>query len=200
MHNSERTQLRRKLRAARNALIPTEQQLAAQDIASQLAAVPAVKTAGSLAFYLSNDGEVSLSEFSASLLAGASSPRLALPVLHPFCRGHLLFLHYHQHTAMTENRFGIPEPSLDCTAVVPAHQLDVILMPLVGFDKDGNRLGMGGGFYDRTLANRHNWPASPRLIGIAHDCQQVDALPVAAWDVPLDAIVTPSQIIVPKDS
>ena len=68
-------------------------------------------------------------------------------------------------------------------------------MPLVGFDNKGNRLGMGGGFYDRTLANLDRLSYRPLLIGVAHDCQQADALPVMQWDIPLNAIVTPTQTI-----
>ena len=67
-------------------------------------------------------------------------------------------------------------------------------MPLVAFDKQGNRLGMGGGFYDRTLARLHeqNWQ-KPQLIGLAHECQKVDALPIESWDVPLKTIITPDK-------
>ncbi len=198
MPESSRTLLRQTLRQARNALTFEQQQDAADAIASRLGTFTQVSQASSLAMYLPNDGEVDLRPFSQNSQSSASSLRLALPVLHPFCKGHLLFLHYHTNTAMQTNRFGIEEPALDCTGVIPVAELDVILMPLVGFDADGNRLGMGGGFYDRTLAQRHRWPARPALIGIAHDCQQVESLPVASWDVPLDAIVTPSQVITPR--
>ena len=75
---------------------------------------------------------------------------------------------------------------------MPTHELDVILMPLVGFDNDGNRLGMGGGYYDRTLAYTRHAIKKPVLIGVAHDLQRVDRLPYASWDIPLNAIVTPT--------
>lgn len=197
MSHITRAQLRRELRQARNALTASQQQQAADAVATQLLTTPFISKTGSLALYLPNDGEISLTPFVQKIKHDHPQVRLALPVLHPFSKGNLLFLHYHDSTRMHTNRFGIDEPVLDCTAVVPPPTLDVILMPLVGFDSDGNRLGMGGGFYDRTLANRHTWPTRPGLIGIAHDCQQVDALPVASWDVPLDAIVTPTQIIRP---
>lgn len=116
-----------------------------------------------------------------------------LPVLHPFSAGNLLFLRYLPTTAMTTNKYGISEPKLDVTQVLPANALDVIYTPLVAFDGQGNRMGMGGGYYDRTLA------ANPHIttIGIAHDCQQVAKLQVQPWDMPLQRIITPTQIITP---
>jgi 5-formyltetrahydrofolate cyclo-ligase len=73
-----------------------------------------------------------------------------------------------------------------------AWTLDLMLVPLVGFDGACNRIGMGGGFYDRTLAylrRRRHW-RRPRLIGIAHECQRVDRIDPRPWDIPLDAVVT----------
>lgn len=92
------------------------------------------------------------------------------------------------------NRFGIPEPA--GTTVFRARQLDLLLMPLVGFDTAGHRLGMGGGFYDATLAymrQRRHW-RKPRLIGVAFECQRVTALPHDPWDMPLDAVLTEKRL------
>ena len=99
---------------------------------------------------------------------------------------------------MTRNRFNIEEPTLDSTAIIELTAHDCLLMPLVGFDAKGNRLGMGGGFYDRTLAPLQrlcDGPPRPLLIGVAHDCQQVPVLPIEPWDIPLDVIITPTQCI-----
>lgn len=101
-------------------------------------------------------------------------------------------MRYEQDTVLTPNRLRIPEPPLNIQHLVTLSELDIMLVPLVAFDSQGQRLGMGGGFYDRTLAN---WPSHGFLpVGLAHDCQQVDALPVAEWDVPLPALITPSKI------
>ncbi|HAS15147.1 MAG TPA: 5-formyltetrahydrofolate cyclo-ligase, partial [Idiomarina abyssalis] len=117
-----------------------------------------------------------------------------LPVLHPFAKGHLLFLHYAPDTPMTTNKYGIAEPELNVQNVVPLSSIQILLMPLVGFDSQGNRLGMGGGYYDRTLAQWHNGNR-PNLspIGLSYNEQQVEKIPVESWDIPLPEIITPAQ-------
>lgn len=102
-------------------------------------------------------------------------------------------------TRMRNNCFGIPEPVVPARARLRASEIDLVFVPLVGFDRRGNRIGMGGGFYDRTFAFlrvRGAW-RHPKLIGLAHACQEVGRLDAAAWDVPLAAIVTDREIIRP---
>lgn len=93
---------------------------------------------------------------------------------------------------MAANRFGIPEPPITSGGLLPARQLDLVLVPLLGFDDECNRLGMGGGFYDRTFAflrfRRHL--RRPFLLGFADEAQHVPSLPAKPWDVRLDAVVT----------
>jgi 5-formyltetrahydrofolate cyclo-ligase len=91
---------------------------------------------------------------------------------------------------LRRNRFGIPEPATG-PGLARACRLDAVLVPLVGFDRRGNRLGMGGGFYDRTFAGRHR----TLLIGVAFDCQRVLRVPTHWWDVPLAAVVTERGIV-----
>lgn len=94
------------------------------------------------------------------------------------------------------NRFNIQEPAQYHRHIVMPWGLDLIFLPLVAFDLHGNRLGMGGGFYDRTLAYRQHrtfWKG-PRLIGLAHEFQRVDELPRKAWDIPLDGVITEKSI------
>jgi 5-formyltetrahydrofolate cyclo-ligase len=115
-----------------------------------------------------------------------------LPMLRPGKRRKLWFLRYRPGEPMHANRFGIPEPARRQRRLALAWTLDLILVPLVGFDADCNRLGMGGGFYDRTLSflrQRTHWHR-PRLIGIAHECQRVERIQPQPWDIPLDAVAT----------
>ncbi|TGC86498.1 5-formyltetrahydrofolate cyclo-ligase, partial [Salmonella enterica subsp. enterica serovar Wilhelmsburg] len=95
-------------------------------------------------------------------------------------------------SALVTNRLKIQEPRLDVRDVLPLAKLDVLVTPLVAFDEGGQRLGMGGGFYDRTLQNWQQHKILP--VGYAHDCQLVEKLPVEEWDIPLPAVVTPSKI------
>ena len=115
----------------------------------------------------------------------AQGKNVYLPVLHPFSAHQLLFLRFDDEKELVPNRFGILEPKLDVQKVLPINALEMIFVPLVACDKQGNRLGMGGGFYDRTLAQ------SPHLIsvGLAHRCQQVERLPLESWDMPLSHLI-----------
>ncbi|MDO6568633.1 5-formyltetrahydrofolate cyclo-ligase [Alteromonas sp. 1_MG-2023] len=190
-----RKTLRKSLRALRNGLTESEQQQAALAVRDNLLSLPDITNASSIACYLPNDGEIDLTPFIHSCwdLRKTSAPHTSLPVLHPVCNGHLLFLRYTEATQMCVNKYNIEEPVLACPDVIPTFHHQIILMPLVGFDEMGNRLGMGGGYYDRTLASIQAQSVRPKLIGIAHDCQQVDQLPVQHWDIPVNAIITPTQ-------
>ena len=99
---------------------------------------------------------------------------------------------------MKINQYGISEPKLDVTAIKQVDNIDIMFTPLVAFDNKGNRLGMGGGFYDRTLARWHkefqtNKSTKPYPIGLAHDCQHLPEIPSELWDIPLPEIITPNQ-------
>ena len=135
--------------------------------------------------YISFDGEISTDKLIKILWA--QGKQVYLPVLHPFNPNHLLFLRYLPDTPMLKNKFGIWEPKLNVQNVLPLDELDILFTPLVAFDKQGNRLGMGGGFYDRTLQNWQNTSFIP--VGLAHQCQQVEQLPTEVWDVPLHQIL-----------
>lgn len=181
-------QLRLQLREKRRSLTAKQQLDSAQKLAISLAnQLP--KHTKRVALYLASDGEVSPHLFIKH--CWVNNIEVYLPVLHPFCAGNLLFLRYEPSTKMTVNKYGISEPALNVQLVSPVNQLDIIYTPLVGFDNDGNRMGMGGGYYDRTLATN----TSISTIGLAHDCQQVDKLSVQPWDMPLDKIITPTQHI-----
>lgn len=153
-------------------------------------AYPPVTQAQTIALFLSFDGELDTRPLIEQLWQAGK--QLCLPLLHPFSPGNLLFLHYHRHSKLVSNRFNIQQPRLDVRNVVPLQQIDLLIVPLVAFDTRGQRLGMGGGFYDRTL---QHWPQQCLPpVGYAHDCQQVAELPTAHWDIPLPAIVTPGRL------
>ncbi|MDH5737705.1 MAG: 5-formyltetrahydrofolate cyclo-ligase, partial [Gammaproteobacteria bacterium] len=100
-----------------------------------------------------------------------------------------------QITPLVSNRYSIAEPVLDPAARRPICMLDVVFVPLVAFDNLGHRLGMGQGYYDRTLDTRHTRWRKPLLVGLAHSIQQAQTLKTNPWDVPMDLIVTEKEII-----
>jgi len=187
--------LRKSIRSQRNGISTFEQHNAAKKLLVQLKKHAWFNNASKIALYLANDGEVSCDVVSGYLTR--LGKRVYLPVLHPINKRQLFFVQHDQHTPMRYNRFGIQEPQLKRSRIVRPEQVDLVLMPLVGFDSEGNRLGMGGGFYDTTFEKVVNqpWRSSPMRVGAAHDCQQVDQLPQEPWDIPLNAVITPSTCI-----
>lgn len=192
MQSLARKQIRQTVRARRQGLSALEQTLAGEDILQHIRTLPAITRAQNIGIYLSADGELDTHPIIDYLWQQGKS--VCLPVLHPFSKGHLLFLRYDKETPMVENRFNIQEPRLDQTQIIPVAQLDLVFTPLVAFDAHGHRLGMGGGYYDRTLETWFTTGEGPEPIGIAHDCQQVERIPIEPWDIPLPTIITPDKI------
>ncbi|MCU1795952.1 5-formyltetrahydrofolate cyclo-ligase [Pectobacterium polaris] len=188
---ASRQQIRQAVRQRRRLLTPEQQTYFALQACERVIAHPKIIRAESVAVFLSFDGELDTSPLIQQLWQ--QEKRVYLPVLHPFRAGYLLFLRYAPDTELVRNRLKIMEPRLDVRQVLPLPQLDILLTPLVAFDHLGQRLGMGGGFYDRTLQYRNQMSRGPYPIGLAHDCQQVNALPVESWDIPLPEIITPSR-------
>lgn len=178
------------MRALRRRLGAGQQRRAARRLAQWAARQPWFIQARSVALYLAADGEID----PVLLMKGAlaQGKRVFLPQLRAANR--LEFAEYRSGARLRRNRFGIPEPLRGRRMALQG--LDVVLVPLVAFDRRGNRLGMGGGFYDRTFA-RFRQPCrsranAPRLIGLAHRFQQVAGLDEQSWDVPLSGILTDS--------
>ena len=183
------------MRQRRRAIPTTQRWEAAARLARHLAASPIFLRSQRIACYFANDGEMELQPVMQRLWS--MGKECYLPVIHPVSRNRLCFLSYREGEPLSKNRFGIPEPQGRWLRPVPAWALDMILMPLVAFDGRGNRLGMGGGYYDRTLAflrMRSCWH-SPRLLGVAYGFQRVDALSSRPWDVPLEMVVTESGLL-----
>lgn len=178
-----RSQLRQSMRLKRQSLTTAQQSQAAQSIIPQAISLIESYQVSHIAFYLPFNGEISPLPLMEKLLERGK--KLYLPVLHPFASGQLLFINYDCKTSLKFNRLGIEEPVLDVRNVIPLTELEMIFTPLVACDKMGNRLGMGGGFYDRTLAQADHIVS----VGLAHQCQQVEKLPIESWDMPLDHII-----------
>lgn len=191
---NQRRLLRQTLRTKRRSLSAANQKQAARQLCRKIRQQPWFLRCHRLAVYLANDGEISPDQLVS--MAKKMGKQIFLPVLHPVHKGQLWFVRYQPSTPMQKNRFGIAEPALKGYGHLkgnrcPANLLDLVLMPLVGFTAKGERLGMGGGFYDRTFAMRPSVFQRPLLIGLAHECQRVEHLPIAGWDVPLAGILTP---------
>lgn len=193
MMTSHRQALRAEYRRRRRSLLPWQQRKAARQLAARLCKLAVVRRATRIAVYLPRDGEI-------SPLRLREHPALQrktwlLPVVRDLPAPHLRFARWHPGRHLPKNRFGIGEPP--GKALFSAREIDVIVMPLVGFDRAGGRLGMGGGYYDRTLAFKKKWPRrTPTLVGVAHACQEAARLPLAAWDIPLQIIVSDQRSVV----
>lgn len=181
----ERKSLRIELRARRRAIPPARRIGAAEALAARLLALPFAPRQGRVAGYWAMDGEIALHAWQLALPATVD---YCLPVLGNDQR--LRFAPWRPGLPLLQNRYGIPEPDVDAGALFDARDMDMVVMPLVGFDPRGNRLGMGAGWYDRSFDFRRSSPMPPSLVGAAFSEQQVDALDAQAWDVGLDAVCT----------
>lgn len=183
-------EIRRAVRRARRALPSRVQREHALAVARHLRRNPLLRRAARVGVYLAADGEIDPRPLVGE--ARAAGRRCYLPLLHPFAGPSLWFCEWREGDPLQRNRFGILEPLPRRRPPHLAWQLDLLLVPLVAFDDEGNRLGMGGGYYDRTLAflrRRAHWHR-PRIIGLAHELQRVAKLPKNAWDIAVDGVIT----------
>lgn len=183
--NATRPELRSQLRARRAALAPGERLAAADAVARRLAGRPEFREPGYVGGYWAVGGELPLHSVQLRLAPGQV---WCLPVLQPGKQ--LRFAPWRPGDALVNNRYGIPEPDVAPSSTLGPSQLAFALVPLLGFDRAGNRLGMGGGYYDRSFAFRRERPGPPWLVGVAYGCQEVPALAAEVWDVGLDALAT----------
>ena len=188
-NKNTRDALRKQIRAARSSL--SKQQLAQAASAllpNVLAAIDNLNTTNPVsrvAGYLAFQGEIDVSPVMDALRTNHITTYV------PMLDGQTLqFAPWSDKTPFTPNRFGIVEPDVPRHLWITANQLDVVLVPLVAFDNTGNRMGMGGGFYDRTFAHRRKNPGPPWLIGVGHEFQRVKSVHAQWWDVALDKVLT----------
>jgi len=185
--------LRKQKRELRRSLTLDEQSQHASQLTHQLIHQPRFLSCRRIACYLSNDGEIDPINIIGQ--AWVQGKQVYLPVLCPL-KNRLLFAPFEPDSEMCVNKFGILEPACRPKYWLKPRQMDLMLLPLVAFDETGNRLGMGGGFYDRSLAHLklRQHIRKPYLIGLAHECQKTEKISVGSWDVPLDAIVTEKRV------
>ncbi len=181
--------IRKLKRRQRRLLAPEVQQQHSESLCQNIIRHRRYRYSQNIACYLANDGEIDPTPLIEH--AWFAGKNLYLPVLSPL-KNSLYFAPYNESTRFKNNRFNISEPVCKPADWIKASQLDLLLMPLVAFDTQGNRIGMGGGFYDRTLAylqHRRYWK-KPTLLGLAHDIQKAEQLEAKNWDIPLDGIIT----------
>lgn len=189
------SETRRQVRKLRRQLSLPAQQTASNKLTSRLTNHSWFRNSKRIAFYLANDGEIDPE--SVMTIAAAAGKTCYLPVLHPLKFNRLYFAKYQPGNPLSWNHYGIAEPNLTTSAISPSWSLNLILLPLVGFDRNGNRLGMGGGYYDRTLAFKARHPQyGPKLLGLAHSLQEIDNIRRYSWDIPLDGVVTDNEFII----
>jgi 5-formyltetrahydrofolate cyclo-ligase len=188
---------RRRLRELRSGLDPAARSTAEAAIRATLARLGVFRRGHRVALYLPLPGEVDLRP--CLDLARRRGTHIYVPRIVSLRRRRMLFSPWTAGAARRTNAFGIVEPAASAGAR-PVVGLDTVVLPVVGYDRHGNRLGMGAGYYDRALQRRRDRGAwrRPRLVGVAFACQQLDCIPASPWDVPLDLIVTERGVIVPR--
>ncbi|MBP9763941.1 MAG: 5-formyltetrahydrofolate cyclo-ligase [Gammaproteobacteria bacterium] len=190
--------IRRSIRLERAKLSIKQQAEKAHQLLCIIVQLPEFIHSQYLAAYWPNDSEINPLGILAT--AHEMGKSCYLPKLDPDPMAHMQFVEYHPGDSLTANHLGILEPSLRHRKSIAPKSLDLVLVPLVAFDKKGRRLGMGKGYYDHTFAFHKTDPNSkPFLLGIAYDLQKVSELPSEEWDIPLDGVATETHYIRLKD-
>ena len=189
---AQRRELRQRLAEQRRALSPAERIAAAQGLRRSLEQLPEYLTDARVAGYWASHGELPLNLVIPPL--ANRGQQFLLPVIGRGKRLH--FAPWQSGDAVQPNRYGIPEPAAPGELLEP-FQLDLVLVPLLGFDRRGRRLGHGGGYYDRSFAflNEQVRPTEPLLVGIAYAFQELPEVDEEDWDVPLDFVATERELI-----
>jgi len=187
-----KTEIRREIRDKRHNLPSDVREQAALDICDFVSPLPVFQDSQHIGVYLSSDGEINPHRLVE--LAWLQGKSCYLPIIDSKGENLMRFVHYTSNTEFFLNRYNIPEPVHEPEELLDANILDLVLAPLVAFDDQGNRMGMGKGFYDRTFEFVRQ-TQKPFLMGLAHSCQQVDFLESAEWDIPLNGLATEEQLL-----
>jgi 5-formyltetrahydrofolate cyclo-ligase len=185
----QKNAIRKMMNLKRQALSLSYKNQKSRELQKTLLGLKDLQKAERIAFYWPSKGEIDPTPFLEICLE--RKKRCYLPVLHPSKEKHLLFQEYQQGDPLHLNRFGISEPPLSTHSTLAPWMLDIVFVPLMGFTKTGQRLGRGGGYYDKTF----DFPEHPKLIGLAYEFQELDHLPHDEWDLLLSGVVTEKRII-----
>lgn len=190
--NKLKKNLREQLKQQRLALPAEQQHQHAQRICNQLIEHPLFIKSQHIAFYHAILGEVNvLPALNAALTMGKSC---FLPATR---REALIFLSVNKDTPLITSDFGVLEPDPAYSTKISVNQLDLVLVPLLGFDNAGHRLGYGQGYYDRAFAFKLSNPAcSPFLLGIGYDFQKINSIEPEPWDIHLEFAITPENFLI----
>lgn len=166
----------------RSSLTKNYQALISDNVCKYIRSMPEYRYAKKIALYYPKNGEIDLMDLFKS--APLHGKQCYFPVVNP--EGDLVFVPAHLKTKFVKNKYGIPEPIENLKKKIDTNELDIIFMPLVAFDNFGNRLGMGAGYYDKSLKSCKN----PLLIGVAYEFQKQPLIPSDPWDIKLQMIIT----------
>lgn len=191
MNTTARRAIRAKLLDQRRSLSPVEQraaELAVADVLADVLIASGTGRPGVVASYLAHRGEISPEAGVLQLLEAGWS------VVLPVCGsdGHMEFCPWKPGTELVTNRYGIGEPPTDPVAL---GVIDAVIVPGVGFDREGNRIGHGVGFYDRFFNRCAQQLHHPYRLGLGYDFQIVDLPAPEPWDIPVQSVVSPSEVI-----
>jgi 5-formyltetrahydrofolate cyclo-ligase len=190
--NQDLHELRKQLKERRALLSCKYIEAASQKLAEKFWQMPCTKRARSIAVYLPTRGEIDCQPIIE--MAWMRKKRIFAPIL----RGKQInFAPLNPDSKLTLNRYNILEPVYSTHSLVKPRQLDIVIVPLLAFDSNLNRLGMGGGYYDRSFAfskTKLHW-RHPRLVGAAYSFQHVESLQPASWDVPLHCVITEKESV-----
>jgi len=192
--SSEKLSIRNSLRQQRQKLDSSTRKLAAANAATRLIQTTAFLNSQCIAYYVSDEGELDPTPI--IKCAEQLGKKLFLPFMPSDRTKPLRFYPYSSKEPLQENKLGILEPILQDKTPVKLQKLDLVLVPIVGFDNKLNRMGRGAGYYDRTFAFIKERPHAkrPLLIGLAYEFQKVAHIDAKPWDVPVDFVVTEERV------
>ncbi len=187
---AEKKRLRLDFRARRSAISAPRRMQTAEAVAQQLLQLPEWKLASYVAGYWATQGEVPLHVVQMRL----QTPKVwCLPIIQPDKT--LKFASWRSGDDLVSNQYGIPEPDVSPTSALCPTEMSIVLIPLLAYTRTGLRLGMGGGYYDRSFAFRHSVSPPPLLVGVAYSDQEAEHIPAQEWDVRLDMLINEREVL-----